>query len=139
DRGIDGLIVIGGNGSLTGMRALIDPAECPEGQLLAIGLPASIDNDLGLTRLAIGVDTAMNTIVDACDKISDTATAHDRAFIVEVMGRDCGYLAMASAIASAAECVLFPEQNKSEAEIAELVTRTILKVRSRTNRSRRVL
>jgi 6-phosphofructokinase 1 len=139
DRGIDGLIVIGGNGSLTGMRALIDPAECPEGQLLAIGLPASIDNDLGLTRLAIGVDTAMNTIVDACDKISDTASAHERTFIVEVMGRDCGYLAMTAAIASAAEVVLFPEAGKSEDEIAQLVTKTVLKVRSRQNRSKRVL
>jgi 6-phosphofructokinase 1 len=139
DRGIDGLIVIGGNGSLTGMRALIDPAECPPGSLRAIGLPASIDNDLGLTRLAIGVDTAMNTIVDACDKISDTASAHDRTFIVEVMGRDCGYLAMATAIASAAEVVLFPESGKSESEIAELVTRTVLKVRARPNRSKRVL
>jgi 6-phosphofructokinase 1 len=139
ERGIDGLIVVGGNGSLTGMRALIDPAECPEGKLLAIGLPASIDNDLGLTRLAIGVDTAMNTIVDACDKISDTATAHERTFIVEVMGRSCGYLAMTAAIASAAEVVLFPESGKSEEEIAEIVTRTVLKVRSRKNRSKRVL
>jgi 6-phosphofructokinase 1 len=139
ERGIDGLIVIGGNGSLTGMRALIDPAEHPEQRIRAIGLPASIDNDLGYTRLAIGVDTAMNTIVDACDKISDTATAHDRAFIVEVMGRDCGYLAMTAAIASAAECVLFPESGKSEDEIADTVTRIVLKARARKNRSKRVL
>lgn len=139
ERGVEGLIVVGGNGSLTGMRALIDPAECPVGQLLAIGLPASIDNDLGHTRLAIGVDTAMNTIVEACDKISDTAKAHDRAFIVEVMGRDCGYLAMTSAIASAAECVLFPESGRTEDEVAELVVRTIRTVRARKNRSKRVL
>ncbi|MCK6546989.1 ATP-dependent 6-phosphofructokinase [Myxococcota bacterium] len=138
-RGIEGLIVIGGNGSLTGMGALIHPDECPPGSLAAIGLPGSIDNDLGFTRLSIGVDTAMNTIVDACDKISDTATAHDRTFIVEVMGRDCGYLAMTAAIASAAECVLFPEMDKSEEEIAEIVTRTILKVRARQGRSKRVL
>lgn len=136
--GIDGLIVVGGNGSLAGMRALIDPAES-DAPIKAIGLPASIDNDLGLTRLAIGVDTAMNTIVDACDKISDTASAHDRTFIVEVMGRDCGYLAMTAAIASAAEVVLFPESGKSEEEIADTVTRTILKVRARKNRSKRVL
>lgn len=139
DRGIDGLMVIGGNGSLTGMRALIDPSECAEGTLLAIGLPASIDNDLGLTRLAIGVDTALNTIVEACDKISDTATAHDRAFIVEVMGRDSGYLAMSAAIASAAEVVLFPEAGRSEDDVAEVVARAILKVRGRKNRSKRVL
>src|SRR5687767_6710777 len=97
ERGIDGLIVIGGNGSLTGMLHLIDPSESTL-ELHAIGIPASIDNDLGYTRLCIGVDTAVNTIVDACDKISDTASAHNRAFIVEVMGRDCGYLAMTSAI-----------------------------------------
>ena len=139
-RGIGGLIVVGGNGSLTGMASLTHPSECPSGQLLAIGLPASIDNDLGLTRLAIGVDTAMNTIVEACDKISDTAAAHARTFIVEVMGRDCGYLAMTSALASAAECVLYPEMDKTEDEIADIVARTILTVRARPKtRSRRVL
>ena len=108
--GVDGLVVIGGNGSLTGLRALIDPSECKI-PLKAIGIPASIDNDVGHTRLAIGVDTAINTIVDACDKISDTASAHDRTFIVEVMGRDCGYLAMTSAIAAGADAVLFPESD----------------------------
>ncbi|MEO1338386.1 MAG: 6-phosphofructokinase, partial [Myxococcota bacterium] len=105
ERGIDSLVVIGGNGSLTGMQALIDPNES-DGQLKAIGIPASIDNDVGVTRLAIGVDTAINTIVEACDKLSDTASAHNRAFIVEVMGRQSGYLAMTSAIASAANAVL---------------------------------
>ena len=71
-----------------------------------IGIPASIDNDVGCTGTAIGVDTALNTIVEACDKICDTARAHHRAFVVEVMGRDCGYLAMAAAVASGeAECV----------------------------------
>lgn len=86
-REIDGLVVIGGNGSLTGALALTAPDEIGTGRPLRIaGVPASIDNDLGLTGLAIGVDTAMNTIVEACDKIADTATAHDRTFIVEVMG-----------------------------------------------------
>lgn len=136
--GIDGLLVIGGNGSLTGMRALIDPAE-GGGAVRAIGVPASIDNDLGCTKLAIGVDTAMNTIVDACDKISDTASAHDRTFIVEVMGRDCGYLAMTAAIASAAEVVLFPESERSEEQIADTVVRAVEKARLRPNRSKRVL
>lgn len=137
-RGIDGLIVIGGNGSLTGMQALTDPAECKT-DLKAIGLPASIDNDLGITRLAIGVDTAINTIVDACDKISDTASAHDRTFIVEVMGRACGYLAMTSAIASAANAVLFPEMNKSEDEIVDTVLRAVKNAHARTDRPKRVL
>lgn len=138
ERGIEGLIVIGGNGSLTGMRAIIDPEECSTG-LKAIGIPASIDNDVGHTRLAIGVDTAINTIVDACDKISDTASAHDRTFIVEVMGRDCGYLAMTSAVAAAADAVLFPESNKTPEEIVDQLTRTILKAQKRTHRSKRVL
>lgn len=136
--GIEGLMVIGGNGSLTGLLHLTDPKENDIG-LLGIGLPASIDNDLGLTRLAIGVDTAINTIVEACDKISDTAAAHDRTFIVEVMGRDCGYLAMTSAIASAANAVLFPEMDKNEEEIVDTVVRTVKNVRARTGRTRRVL
>ena len=81
-RGIDGLIIIGGNGSLTGALHLADPAELGDQPLKVIGVPASIDNDLALTKLSIGVDTAMNTIVEACDKIADTATAHDRTFII---------------------------------------------------------
>lgn len=140
-RGIDGLMVIGGNGSLTGALALADAAERGDGPPLAIaGVPASIDNDLGLTGLSIGVDTAMNTIVEACDKIADTATAHDRTFIVEVMGRDCGYLAMTSAIAVGADLALFPEAGKSEAAIIEQVVETVLTVRKRpTRRARRVI
>jgi 6-phosphofructokinase 1 len=138
-RGIDGLVVIGGNGSLTGAQKLADPDELG-GQPLAIaGVPASIDNDLGLTGLAIGVDTAMNTIVEACDKIADTATAHDRTFIVEVMGRDCGYLAMTSAIAVGADLALFPEAGKPEAAIVEQIVDTVLTVRKRARRTRRVL
>jgi 6-phosphofructokinase 1 len=138
-RGIDGLVVIGGNGSLTGAQKLADPEELA-GQALAIaGVPASIDNDLGLTGLSIGVDTAMNTIVEACDKIADTATAHDRTFIVEVMGRDCGYLAMTSAIAVGADLALFPEAGKPEAEIVEQIVETVLTVQSRARRTRRVI
>jgi 6-phosphofructokinase 1 len=136
--GIEGLLVIGGNGSLTGLMHLTDPAENTTG-LRGIGLPASIDNDLGLTRLAIGVDTAINTIMEACDKISDTAAAHDRTFIVEVMGRDCGYLAMTSAIASAANAVLFPEMDKTEEQIVDTVVKAVKNVRSRPGRSRRAL
>ncbi|HEU4730618.1 MAG TPA: 6-phosphofructokinase [Kofleriaceae bacterium] len=138
-RGIESLIVIGGNGSLTGALRLADPDELRGQPLAIVGVPASIDNDLGLTSLAIGVDTAMNTIVEACDKIADTATAHDRTFIVEVMGRDCGYLAMTSAIAVGADLALFPEAGKPESEIVEQIVDTVLTVRKRARRTRRVI
>jgi len=138
DRGIDGLVVIGGNGSLTGLQYLTDAKENSTG-LRGVGIPASIDNDVGVTRLAIGVDTAINTIVEACDKISDTASAHDRTFIVEVMGRQCGYLAMTSAIASGANAVLFPEMDKSEDEIVDTVVRAVVTAQKRKDRSKRVL
>src|SRR5699024_5891476 len=85
--------------------------------LAVVGIPASIDNDIGLTREAVGVDTALNTIVEACDRISDTARSHHRAFIVEVMGRNSGYLAMAAAVATAADAVLLPEQGRTPDEI----------------------
>lgn len=131
-RGVDGVLVIGGNGSLTGALRLADPAELAGGPpLRVVGVPASIDNDLGHTGLAIGVDTAMNTIVEACDKIADTATAHDRTFIIEVMGRDCGYLAMTSAIAVGADLALFPEAGKPEAQIVEQIVETVLTARAR--------
>jgi 6-phosphofructokinase 1 len=137
-RGIDGLIVIGGNGSLTGALKLADPAEA-SAPLKIAGVPASIDNDLALTGLSIGVDTAMNTIVEACDKIADTATAHDRTFIVEVMGRDCGYLAMTSAIAVGADLALFPEAGKPEAAIVNQIVETVLAIRKSARKARRVI
>lgn len=115
-----GLVVIGGNGSLAGAHAL-----ATEGRVPVVGLPASIDNDVGCTSSAIGVDTALNTIVEACDKISDTARAHRRVFVVEVMGRDCGYLAMAGAIAVGADAVLFREQGRDEEQIVESAARAI--------------
>jgi 6-phosphofructokinase 1 len=139
DRGIDGLIVIGGNGSLTGALHLADPAELGTQRLQVIGLPASIDNDLGLTGMAIGVDTAMNTIVEAVDKIADTATAHDRTFIIEVMGRDCGYLAMTSAIASGTDLALFPEAHRTEHEIVASIVDTVIAARARARRGKRVI
>ena len=139
-REVDGLLVIGGNGSLTGALHLADPAEIGSGRPLAVmGVPASIDNDLGLTGLSIGVDTAMNTIVEACDKIADTATAHDRTFIVEVMGRDCGYLAMTAAIAVGADLALFPEAGKPEAAIVDQIVETVLAIRARQRRARKVI
>ncbi len=98
-----------------------------KGPLLVSGVPASIDNDLACTSMSIGVDTAMNTIVEACDRIFDTATAHKRTFIVEVMGRDCGYLAMTAGIAAGADAVLVREADKDESQIVAHVVRTMLR------------
>ena len=113
-------MVIGGNGSLTGAHRL-----AREHGVRVMGIPASIDNDIGCTALAIGTDTALNTIVQACDHIDDTARAHSRAFVVEVMGRACGYLAMASAVAAGADAVLFREQKRTEDVIVEAVAGVI--------------
>lgn len=137
--GVDGLIVIGGNGSLTGLTLLSNPDEAGDWPVRCIGIPASIDNDIALTGLAIGVDTAMNTIVEACDRIADTASAHDRTFIIEVMGRDCGYLAMTSAIASGANMVLFPEATRTEEELVSSMVKTILTVRERHRENQKVV
>ncbi len=101
--GIEGLVVIGGNGSLTGALKLHQQG------IKVVGLPGTIDNDLGGTDITIGVDTTLNTILDAIDKIKDTASSHQRAFLIETMGRECGYLALMGAIASGAELVLVPE------------------------------
>ena len=131
DAGIEGLVVIGGNGSLTGAFHLSNPEEAGDWPVRVVGIPASIDNDIALTSLSIGVDTAMNTIVEACDKIADTASAHDRVFLVEVMGRECGYLAMTSAIAAGADMVLFPEADRSDTELVDAVVDAVLAVRAR--------
>ena len=101
--GIEGLIVIGGDGSLNGARALAKKG------FPVVGIPASIDNDIAETEMSLGVDTALNTILDALDRIKDTASAHQRAFVVEVMGRKHGYLAMASGIAGGAELIILPD------------------------------
>ncbi len=138
-RAVDGLLVIGGNGSLAGAQALADPAEAGATPPLVVGVPASIDNDLALTSLSIGVDTAMNTIVEACDKIADTATAHDRTFIIEVMGRDCGYLAMTAAIAAGADLALFPEAGRDQASIVESIVDTVVDARARRKRRRVII
>jgi len=119
---ITGLLVIGGNGSMAGAHALASECDVP-----IIGIPASIDNDIGLTREALGVDSALNTIIEACDRITDTARSHRRAFIVEVMGRHSGYLAMASAVAAAADGVLLPEQQRSREEVIQSVYECIVK------------
>jgi 6-phosphofructokinase 1 len=130
--GVRALVVIGGNGSLAGARALADA-------VAVAGLPASIDNDLACTSMAIGVDTALNTIVEACDRIGDTASAHRRTFFVEVMGRDCGYLAMTAAIASGADAVLVPEATRDEDALVEGVGRAMEAAYARDSGKRRVL
>jgi 6-phosphofructokinase 1 len=132
--GMAGLVVIGGNGSLGGAHALAQESGVP-----VIGIPASIDNDVGCTSTAIGVDTALNTIVASCDKICDTARAHHRAFVVEVMGRDCGYLAMASAVAVGADAVLFREQGRSEEQIVSAVEAAVRRAFAATRGKQRVL
>ena len=113
--GIDGLVVIGGNGSLAGALELWHLG------FPVIGIPSTIDNDVTGTQLSIGVDTALNTILDAIDRIKDTATSHNRAFLIETMGRNCGYLALASGIAGGAELVLIPEIETSFEEITETI------------------
>jgi|FLYL01.1.fsa_nt_gi 6-phosphofructokinase 1 len=134
ERGVEGLVVIGGNGSMAGAHALSGEVDLP-----VVGIPASIDNDIGLTREALGVDTALNTIVEACDRISDTARSHRRAFVVEVMGRSSGYLAMAAAVATAADAVLLPEQGRGFDEILDSLTACIRHAFSPRRGKRRVL
>ena len=102
--GIDALVTIGGDGTLTGARIFATEHNFP-----IIGLPGTIDNDLFGTDTTIGYDTALNTIMDAVDKIRDTATSHERLFFIEVMGRDAGFLALNGAIASGAEAAIIPE------------------------------
>jgi 6-phosphofructokinase 1 len=131
---LDGLVVIGGNGSLTGAHLL-----AREKKPLIVGLPASIDNDIGHCGLAIGVDTAVNTIVEACDRISDTARAHKRAFIVEVMGRHCGFLAMRAGIAAEADAILYSEKKLSEDELVAKLRDVLHKVFSEAWHKNRAL
>lgn len=110
---IDGVIVIGGDGSLRGALSL-HKLDIP-----VIGIPASIDNDIWGTNTSIGVDTALNTILDALDRLRDTATSHTRAFVLEVMGRNCGYLALMGSILGGAEVVITPERAISMEEVAK--------------------
>lgn len=130
----DGLVVIGGNGSLAGAHAL-----ATEHGAKVIGIPASIDHDIGCTNTAIGVDSALNTIVEACDRISDTARAHRRAFVVEVMGRQSGYLCMAGAIAAGADAALFREQGRDEDAIVRDVAAVIRRSFAEDRDKQRVL
>jgi 6-phosphofructokinase 1 len=111
--GVEGLVILGGDGSLSGALALHRLG------LPVIGIPASIDNDIPFTDMALGVDTALNNILYAVDCIKDTASSHARAFVIEVMGRNSGYLASVSAIATGAEFALVPERKFDLAEICQ--------------------
>lgn len=116
--GIEALVVIGGDGSLTGARIFAQEFNVP-----CIGLPGTIDNDLFGTDTTIGYDTALNTIVEAIDKIRDTATSHERLFFIEVMGRDAGFLALNGAIAGGAEAAIIPEYITEEDQLEEFIKR----------------
>jgi len=109
---IDGLVTIGGDGTLRGIRELSALG------VKTMGVPATIDNDLSKTDMAIGVDTALNTVMGAIDKIKDTASSHERAFIIQVMGRNSGYLALMGGIAGGVEVVLIPEISYNLREIS---------------------
>ena len=114
---IDALVVIGGDGSLTGARIFAQEYNFP-----IVGLPGTIDNDLQGTDLTIGYDTALNTIMQAVDKIRDTASSHERLFFIEVMGRECGILALNGAIASGAEAAIIPERSMQQDQLADLIS-----------------
>ena len=119
---IDALVVIGGNGSLTGAQLFASEYDIP-----IIGLPGTIDNDLYGTDSTIGYDSALNTIVECVDKIRDTASSHDRIFFVEVMGRDAGFLAQNSAIAAGAEAAIIPEDQTDVDQLAQFIGRGVRK------------
>jgi len=124
EHGIDGLVVIGGDGSLTGALALHRRG------VRVVGIPASIDNDIWGTASSIGVDTAVNTIIEAIDRLRDTASSHERVFLVEVMGRNCGYLAMNDGIITGAEVVLIPEKETTMEELGRSVEEAYMKGKS---------
>jgi 6-phosphofructokinase 1 len=119
--GINGLVIIGGDGSFRGAHKLSE-----EFDIACMGIPGTIDKDIAGTDFTIGFDTAVNTAVEAIDKIRDTADAHDRLFIIEVMGRDAGYIALHSGIATGAENILIPER---KTDIEELVNSLLEKER----------
>jgi 6-phosphofructokinase len=102
--GIDAVVVIGGDGTITGARQFSEEYEIP-----FVGIPGTIDNDIYGTDYTIGYDTALNTVVEAIDKIRDTASSHNRLFFIEVMGKDAGFIAYRSGIATGAEAILVPE------------------------------
>lgn len=115
EAGVEGLVVIGGEGSLTGASKL------QELGIGVVGIPATIDNDVWGTEISLGVDTALNTALETIDRLKDTAFSHNRTHVVEVMGRNCGYLALMSAIAGGAEAVLVPEFESDPDEILDFI------------------
>ncbi|MFZ7121699.1 MAG: 6-phosphofructokinase [Eubacteriaceae bacterium] len=117
DFGIESLIVIGGDGSFKGARALSEKG------VNTIGIPGTIDNDIGCTEYSIGFDTALNTALDAIGKIRDTTSSHNRVNIVEVMGRDCGEIALFAGLAGGAESIILPEKEYNLDEICEKLLR----------------
>jgi 6-phosphofructokinase 1 len=112
--GINGLVIIGGDGSFRGAKTFSHEYDIP-----CIGLPGTIDKDIAGTDFTIGFDTAVNTAVEAIDKVRDTADAHDRLFIIEVMGRDSGYIALHSGVATGAENILIPERKTDIEEVVK--------------------
>ncbi|WNF36036.1 6-phosphofructokinase [Bacillaceae bacterium IKA-2] len=109
--GIEGLVIIGGDGSFRGAKALTDHG------FPCIGVPGTIDNDIPGTDFTIGFDTALNTVIQAIDKIRDTATSHERTYVIEVMGRNAGDLALWSGLADGAETILIPEESYNMSDI----------------------
>lgn len=118
---IDALVVIGGDGSLAGALKLAEQG------IPVIGIPGSIDNDIHGTDMCIGVDTALNTIVDGIDKLRDTASSHNRAFLIETMGRESGYLAVQAGIIAGAEMVLIPEEKVVVDDVAKTIEQAYLR------------
>ncbi len=118
DRRIDAAIVIGGDGSQAGALALFRKG------FPVVGVASTIDNDLCGSEITIGVDTALNVALEAIDRVKVTASSHERAFLVEVMGRDCGYLALASGIAGGAECIVLPEVETDPEKVAQDLRRS---------------
>lgn len=114
-RGVDALVVIGGNGSQKGAHALAETG------FPVVGIASTIDNDLYGSDITIGVDTALNIALEAIDRLKVTASSHQRAFLVEVMGRDCGYLALMSAIAGGAEAAVIPEVDTDHEQLARVI------------------
>ncbi|NLN33745.1 MAG: 6-phosphofructokinase [Flavobacteriaceae bacterium] len=119
NNGIEGLVVIGGDGSFTGATVFHEEFGLP-----FIGIPGTIDNDIFGTDYTIGYDTALNTAIEAIDRIRDSATSHNRVFFVEVMGRDAGFIALSSGIASGAQDILIPEENDSLTELFETLQKS---------------
>ena len=115
--GIEGIVIIGGDGSYRGAQALTEKG------YPCVGVPGTIDNDIPGTEFTIGFDTALNTVIDAIDKIRDTATSHERTYVIEVMGRNAGDIALWSGLAGGAETILFPEYEYNMEELIAKLNR----------------